>query len=143
MKVVGEEAIDTGGPRREFWNLLVSKGEQEYCIGERNQLTFVQNTAALQVFVNKRALSLHFLSLELKHFGMYVAMSIVQGGRGFPVLHTCVYNYMWSGKYIGGHMTDDGIMQSSIRSLVEEVFLFNIHCIYHMCSFANVQVMNH
>jgi hypothetical protein len=50
-------------------------------------------------------------------------MSIVQGGMGFPVLHPCVYNYIWSGKYIGSHINDEGIMLSSVRSLVEQVKL--------------------
>ena len=54
---------------------------------------------------------------------MYVAMSIVQGGRGFPVLHLCVYDYLWSGRYIGGKMTDEGIMQCSIKSLVKQVHI--------------------
>ena len=41
--------MDYGGPRREFWHLLVQKGCEEYCTGGNSGVTFVQNTAALQV----------------------------------------------------------------------------------------------
>ena len=40
---------------------------------------------------------------------MYTAMSIVQGGIGFPVLHPSVYNYICTGKYIGVSMLDENI----------------------------------
>ena len=33
MTYVGEEAVDYGGPRQEFWQLLVQKGRQQYCVG--------------------------------------------------------------------------------------------------------------
>ena len=46
---VGEDAIDTGGPRREFWQLLMEKAQQQYCIGRDGMMTFTQNTSALQV----------------------------------------------------------------------------------------------
>jgi hypothetical protein len=108
VKFVGESGIDTGGPRRVFWELLISTCIKEYCVGEGNEVTFVQNTAALQ-------------NLEFKHLGMYFAMSVLQEGRGFPALHPCVYNYMCTGKYIGGQMNDDGIMSSLVRSLVEQL----------------------
>ena len=49
MTFVGESAIDTGGPRREFWELLISQGVKEFCIGDNNMNTFAQNTAAVQV----------------------------------------------------------------------------------------------
>ena len=45
---VGEEAADTGGPRREFWQLLVSKCQEDYLVGNTLK-TFAQNTVALQV----------------------------------------------------------------------------------------------
>ena len=47
---VGEEAVDTGGPRHEFWQLFVENAHQEYCIGKEGMMTFAQNTVALQVY---------------------------------------------------------------------------------------------
>uniref|UniRef100_A0A1X7TKU5 Uncharacterized protein n=1 Tax=Amphimedon queenslandica TaxID=400682 RepID=A0A1X7TKU5_AMPQE len=76
---VGEEAVDYGELRREVWQLLVQKGCQ-HCVGGDSGVTFIQNTVALQKF-------------ELKFLGMYTAMSIIQGGIGFPVLHPGVYSY--------------------------------------------------
>ena len=48
VRFVAEEAVDTGGLRREFWQLFV-ENVQEYCIGKEGMMTFAQNTAALQV----------------------------------------------------------------------------------------------
>lgn len=42
----------------------------------------------------------------------------LQEGMGFPVLHPAVYNYIWSGKYVGCSIPDDSIMQTEIRQLV-------------------------
>ena len=58
---------------------------------------------------------------EFKFLGIYTAMSIVQGGIGFPVLHPGVYSYIWSGIYVGAVICDDGIMQTSFRELVKKV----------------------
>lgn len=52
---------------------------------------------------------------------MYTAMSIVQEGIGFPILHPAVYNYMWSQKYIGGSILDECIPHQSICELVRKV----------------------
>uniref|UniRef100_A0A1X7VBI9 HECT domain-containing protein n=1 Tax=Amphimedon queenslandica TaxID=400682 RepID=A0A1X7VBI9_AMPQE len=105
---VGEEAVDYGGLRRKVWELLVQKGCQHYCVGGDSAVTFIQNTAALQKF-------------ELKFLGIYTAMSIIQEGIGFSVLHPAVYSYIWSGVYVGAIICDDGIMQSSFRELVKKL----------------------
>lgn len=34
---VGEEAVDTGGPRREFWRLLLLEAQEKYCIGSEGE----------------------------------------------------------------------------------------------------------
>ena len=51
MTYVGEEAVDLGGPRREFWELMVKKGVDEYCIGGDKGVTVIPNAAALQVCI--------------------------------------------------------------------------------------------
>ena len=48
---------------------------------------------------------------------MLTAMSIVQEGMGFPVLHPAVYNYIWSRNYVGCTINDDGVMQLEICQL--------------------------
>ena len=49
MKFVGEAGVDTGGPSREFWNLLSKEIACEYCRGQPGKLVFERNTQALQV----------------------------------------------------------------------------------------------
>ena len=44
-----EEAVDTGGPSREFWRLIVQGIEDKYCHGEKGKMVFARNTPALQV----------------------------------------------------------------------------------------------
>ena len=46
---------------------------------------------------------------EFKILGVYVAMSIAQGGYGFPILHPIVYNYIIMGKYIGVSLIDERV----------------------------------
>ena len=54
---VGESGIDTGGPRREFFRLLVEEGSARYLVGTPGKMTSASNTIACQVHV-----SLFFLS---------------------------------------------------------------------------------
>lgn len=46
---VGEPAIDTGGPSREFWSLLVRTVSANLCIGVDGKKTFLHDVPALQV----------------------------------------------------------------------------------------------
>ena len=46
---MAEEAIDTGGPTREFWRLLVEEVVKEYCVGDPGMSIFTKNVPALQV----------------------------------------------------------------------------------------------
>ena len=51
MKVcfVGEPAIDTGGPTREFWRLLTSGFQDMYCVGDEGKKIIEHNVPALEV----------------------------------------------------------------------------------------------
>ena len=53
-------------------------------------------------------------------FGIYIAMSIIQGGAGIPVFHSCVFEYLTTGKYLG-FMPDDQIPDFQISRLVDQV----------------------
>ncbi|XP_065917601.1 uncharacterized protein [Dysidea avara] len=46
---VGEPAVDTGGPSREFWYLLVKGIAAQYCRGIDGKLTFERDIQALQL----------------------------------------------------------------------------------------------
>lgn len=130
---MGEDAVDSGGPRREFFRLLVEEGSTTYLQGKPTKLTFTSNTMACQVsnvlhtsycFVRK-VWNFYFQNSEIKILGTYVAMSVAQGGIGFPVLHPSVYNYIVSGKYIGVHIPDEDIPDPVICTLLEKV-QFNV-----------------
>lgn len=45
---MGESAVDTGGPSREFWRLLAI-GKKKYCRVGENGCFFDKNVPALQV----------------------------------------------------------------------------------------------
>ena len=70
------------------------------------------------IYCNNGAL---IVESELKIIGQYAAMSIVQGGPGFPALHSNVYNYMVTGKYIGVHTTDEDVLSPIVVALLQEV----------------------
>lgn len=46
---VGEPAIDTGGPTREFWRLLNNGFQEKFCIGSEGKKVFDHNVPALEV----------------------------------------------------------------------------------------------
>ena len=46
---VTEEAVDTGGPSREFWRLFASEVVLQFCEGEAGKCLFMKNVPALQV----------------------------------------------------------------------------------------------
>ena len=49
MCFVGETAVDTGGPSREFWRLLAIGIEKKYCRVGENGCFLDKNVPALQV----------------------------------------------------------------------------------------------
>lgn len=56
-----------------------------------------------------------------KHLGQWTAMSILQGGVGFPVFTPSVYDYIVNGDITAVKVTDESIPQPSIRHLVSLV----------------------
>jgi hypothetical protein len=48
---LAEEAVDTGGPSREFWRLFAEALVEQYCVGDEGAYLFVKNIPALQVCV--------------------------------------------------------------------------------------------
>lgn len=46
---MGEEAVDTGGPSREFWRLVMLEIEKRFLHGDPGRKCFDKNILALQV----------------------------------------------------------------------------------------------
>ena len=55
--------------------------------------------------------------------GKLIAMSILQGGFGFPVLHPTAYNYLVKGDYVGQVVNDEDVPDFQIRQLLQEVYI--------------------
>ena len=62
-----------------------------------------------------------FQRSEFRNIGTLIAMSITQGGHGFPVLHHTVYQYMVTGSYLNDDIDVNDIPHTGVRVLVEEV----------------------
>lgn len=62
---------------------------------------------------------MHLLQRNVfKYLGQRTAMSIVQGGAGFPVLSPPVYQYMVSGDITGIPIGDEDIPDASVKHIV-------------------------
>jgi hypothetical protein len=53
---VGEEGVDVGGVRREFWQLMFEQVGTYFLKGDNGKMAFIHNTLAFQV-INKLLLS--------------------------------------------------------------------------------------
>jgi hypothetical protein len=57
---------------------------------------------------------------EFLLIGKVVAMSIVQGGSGFPVFLPGLYHYLTTGEYLGV-MSDSQVPDAQVRELLLQV----------------------
>lgn len=80
---IGEPAVDEGGPRQEFFSLVLAKiaGDKSMFNGSHNSRIFIRNVQGLQ---NR----LFYIA------GMLVAISLANGGPGFPCLSQTIYSYL-------------------------------------------------
>ncbi len=82
----GEPAVDGGGPRREFFSLLLQK--------------MLSPTSQYRLFEGRpgRYLPMHNLDALVgglfKVYGQIIAASALQGGPGFPCLAPPIYSYL-------------------------------------------------
>ncbi|KAK1786970.1 hypothetical protein P4O66_017347, partial [Electrophorus voltai] len=83
IEFVGEEAFDNGGPRREFFRLLMIEVQSSLGIfeGKPGHLFFTYDQSALQQHKYKQA-------------GKLVAWSVAHGGPGLKALDPCLYLLM-------------------------------------------------
>ena len=83
MRFVGEGAVDSGGPRREFFRLFAEDSQGYFFFGSTSTKFFFADVSAVQVeyFI---LYTIAFQARDYFHLGRYVAMSICQGGSGLP-----------------------------------------------------------
>ena len=128
---VGEGALDYGGPRREFFRL--------FCQGIQNSLYFQgypksffsSHVQALQVQPSYWVLiyiylfSVYVQNGDYRTIGAYAAMSVTQGGPGFPILADSVFTYFSTGITTNLNI-DVGDLPPAIKCLVEQVIVHGI-----------------
>lgn len=59
---VREEAVDLGGPARDYWGLIARNISNDYCCGKEGNLFFDVNTPALQVKMSNSIILSTFFS---------------------------------------------------------------------------------
>lgn len=112
---IGEAGIDEGGPRREFFSLTLSKMAEDSTIfhGPTRARSFVRNLEGIR----KRKF---FLA------GMFVALSLANGGQGLDCLSETVYSYLCYGLCSGKIVSNvDDIADDLIKEHLLKV------CDYH------------
>ncbi|XP_071829806.1 uncharacterized protein [Apostichopus japonicus] len=91
----GEEAVDLGGPRREFFTLATQQlSHLGIFEGKTGKLYFTHDIVVLEKGLYRLA-------------GQIIAWSILHGGPGFPTLHPWLYSMMCDNKPSEEFSTED------------------------------------
>ncbi|XP_061190391.1 uncharacterized protein LOC133198297 [Saccostrea echinata] len=86
IKFCGEQGVDVGGLRREFWSLfLYQLSHSIFVTGKEGRLSFQPN------FLERKKNTFF-------HLGQLVALSILQDGPGAPIFSECITDYILNGK---------------------------------------------
>ena len=105
----GESAVDAGGPRREYFSLLVgSAAKANLLCGITRNFTFSHNIAKLE---NK----------EYYYLGLIIALSLLQGGSGPLCFCKPVAEYIAYGEIISEVDVND-TPDYEIRDKLKQVF---------------------
>ena len=109
---VGEEAVDVGGPKREFVHLALEQmaNDGQLFQGPPDRHLFVHNVQALA-------------SRKFFYAGMLIAFSVANGGPGFPCLAASVFNYLCFGLEWNFTVQMDDLPDADIRAKLEKVYI--------------------
>ena len=58
---------------------------------------------------------------DIRLVGKYIAMSMTQGGHGFPCLAPCVYHYLVSGELTGAVVETSDVPDHQLQVILEKV----------------------
>ena len=95
VKFIGEMGVDGGGPRREFYRLLV----QAICT----------TSGLLEGSDGNKIPSHNWAALKARKFvllGLMAGMSMVDGGPGLPVFAASVFHYIATNSIVAGCVED-------------------------------------
>ena len=107
----GEEAVDGGGPSREYFRLLCSE------IRKKSGL-FVSRDRVINFSTNVYLI----VKQQFRLAGVMVATSIMNGGPGFPFLPKCLYEYIVQHK-LDVNATRDDVASVEIFEVISKVCL--------------------
>jgi hypothetical protein len=115
VRFEGEPAIDAGGPRREYFTMLLKslvscKSSIRLFEGKEGRLLPMKNTDALRGQLFKIA-------------GRMISTSIVNGGPGFPCLSPPVYEYLVQGftEELVSNINKDDIFDIDASQAIDKV----------------------
>ena len=114
---LGEEAVDEGGPRREFFSLALQAMAESHTLfqGPTDRRSFTHNVQAIS-------------TRKFFYAGMLVALSLANGGPGLPCLAEAVYNYFCYGLSARSHPVVEDIPDFEIQERMERVRFYSGHC---------------
>ena len=108
VSFVGEEAVDVGGPRREYWRLLMKS---------------IANSSALFDGPEEcKVIAHNFTAQQQRHFyfaGVMISCCVLQGGPGFPFLAPSIYSYISGMSTV--IPTVEEVVDFEVRSFLSEV----------------------
>ncbi|XP_063406073.1 uncharacterized protein LOC134690032 [Mytilus trossulus] len=106
IKFIGEDGVDIGGLRREFWSLFLHNISSScYVTGKPGRQTFQQN------FVEKKKKTFF-------HLGQLIALSILQDGPGLPIFSDIVTDYIINGETVVLNLDD---LPDGLRDTLEKM----------------------
>jgi hypothetical protein len=112
---VGESAVDAGGPRREYFSILIGSVVRAGLLhGMPGNYTFSHNIQKLE-------------NNEYHYLGGIVALSLLQGGSGPLCFCKPVAEYITYAKVLS-HININTIPEYEIRSKLEQVIIIISTC---------------
>lgn len=129
IEFVGEQGIDSGSLRREFFEQALKEGNKRMFAGEDCHRVPRKDTSSEFFF---------------EVFGILVSHSMLQGGPGFPCLSPAVFNYLVSGSSTYCFPTKDDvpldISTHMLKSFIHKVpiIIYIVHVL--MCIYIDIHV---
>lgn len=105
----GEEGVDGGGPRKEYFRLL--------CLAIRDESGLFFSKGRM---VNFTTSVVHYIQRRFYLVGVMIATSILHGGTAFPFFPRVLFDYIASGRMSMACTVND-IVNPDIEAVIEEV----------------------
>ena len=107
----GEEGVDGGGPRKEYFRLL--------CRAIRDESGLFLSKDRI---VNFTTSVVHFIQKRFRLAGVMIATSILHGGPAFPFFPKVIFDYMTSGK-VSMACTVSDVANPDVEAIIKEVLI--------------------